>query len=85
MMITPFQKKVYEIVSKIPKGKITTYKAIAKKLKTSPRAIGQALKANPNPIKVPCHRIIHEDGRIGGYKLGVKKKIKLLKEEGAIR
>ncbi len=82
MMITSFQKKVYEIIRKIPKGKTTTYKAIAEKLKTSPRAVGQALKANPNPIKVPCHRVIHKDGRIGGYKLGVKKKIELLKREG---
>ena len=46
-MVTEFQKKVYEIVKKIPRGKVTTYKAIAEKLKTSPRAVGQALKRNP--------------------------------------
>lgn len=46
-MPTPFQKRVYEEVKKIPKGKTTTYKAIAQKLKTSPRAVGQALKKNP--------------------------------------
>jgi len=46
-MITPFQKKVYAETSKIPKGKTSTYGAIAKKLKTSPRTVGQALKKNP--------------------------------------
>jgi methylated-DNA-[protein]-cysteine S-methyltransferase len=80
-MVTDFQKKVYKIVNKIKKGKVTTYKAIAKKLNTSPRAVGKALNSNPTPIKIPCHRVIHADGRIGGYKLGVKKKIELLKKE----
>jgi len=81
-MITSFQKKVFGIVKKIPKGKITTYKAISIKLKTSPRAVGKALNANPHLIKTPCHRVIHSDGKIGGYKLGIRKKIQLLRKEG---
>lgn len=81
-MVTAFQKKVYALVSKIPKGKTTTYKTIAEKLKTSPRAIGKALNKNPWPIKIPCHRVIHTNKKIGGYKLGTKKKIELLKKEG---
>jgi len=81
-MLTDFQKKVYNLVSKIPKGKVTTYKTIAEKLKTSPRAVGKALNVNPWPIKIPCHRVIHANGKIGGYKLGAEKKIKLLKKEG---
>ena len=81
-MLTNFQKRVYNLVRKIPKGKITTYKTLANKLKSSPRAIGKALNKNPWPIKIPCHRVIHANGKIGGYKLGVKKKIELLKKEG---
>ncbi len=86
--ITDFQKKVYKIVKKIPKGKTTTYKAIAFKLNTSPRAVGQALKVNPFAPKVPCHRVIMSNGEIGGYNgnnpKNIKKKIELLKKEGAI-
>jgi len=85
-MITEFQKRVYEIVKKIPKGKTTTYKAIALKLKSSPRAVGQALKVNPYAPKVPCHRIIMSNGKIGGYAgsnpKNIRKKIQLLKSEG---
>jgi len=82
--ITNFQKKVYAICSNIPKGKTMTYGEISKILRSSPRAVGQALKRNPYAPNVPCHRVIHTDGRIGGYN-GVrdsKKKIKLLKHEG---
>jgi O-6-methylguanine DNA methyltransferase len=61
-----------------------TYGEIAKILHSSPRAVGQALKRNPYAPIVPCHRVIHADGRIGGYN-GVrnsKKKIEMLKKEG---
>ncbi len=85
-MVTDFQKKVYEIVKKIPKGKVTNYKTIAERLKTSPRAVGQALKRNPYFPKVPCHRVIMSNGKIGGFNgnspKNIKKKITLLKEEG---
>jgi len=81
-MPTPFQNKVYSIVKKIPKGKTKTYGEIAKALKTSPRAVGQALKANKNHKEISCHRVIGSDGNLGGYNLGVKKKIELLKKEG---
>ena len=81
-MQTKFQERVYRIVKKIPKGKVTTYGIIAKKLKTSPRAVGKALNSNKNLIKIPCHRVVMSNGEIGGYKLGVKKKKKLLKKEG---
>ncbi len=93
-MITEFQKRVYEIVKKVPKGKTTTYKAIALKLKSSPRAVGQALKRNQYSYTnknnkanlVPCHRVIKSNGKIGGYSgsnpKNIKKKIELLKEEG---
>ena len=84
IITTPFQEKVYAITRSIPKGQTMTYGEIAKILHSSPRAVGQALKKNPYAPIVPCHRVIHTDGRIGGY-AGVrdsKKKIKLLKKEG---
>ncbi len=83
--ITYFQKKLYAIVKKIPKGKTMTYGEIARKLKTSPRAVGQALKRNPFPIKIPCHRVINSNGKLGGYtfkgKFKPEMKEKLLKKE----
>ena len=82
-MAIRFQEKVYDIVRKIPKGRTISYGDIAKKLKTSPRAVGNALKQNFNP-KVPCHRVICKNGKIGGYNRGVKKKIALLRKERAI-
>ncbi len=81
---TKFEQSVYKEISKIPKGKVITYTQLAKVLKSHPRAVGQALKRNPYAPIVPCHRVIHSNGEIGGYN-GIKnskKKIKLLKNEG---
>lgn len=76
-------KKVYELLSKIPEGRITTYKIIADKLGLkSYRGVGQIIGANPNAPKVPCHRVVKSTGEISGYAYGVDKKIALLKEEG---
>ena len=70
-------------MSQIPIGKISTYKKIAEALGTKAyRAVGSAMAKNPNPITIPCHRIISSSGKIGGYALGVSKKIKLLEDEG---
>ena len=80
-----FNQKCYELISQIPKGKVATYKQIAIKLNTKAyRAVGNAMANNPTPIIIPCHRIIKNNGCIGGYALGVKKKITLLKNEGII-
>ena len=82
-----FQRKVLELTKKIPKGKVTTYKEIAKKMKTKAyRAVGNALKKNPYSPEVPCHRVVNSDGSLGGYqgKLNSRKKIQLLKKEGII-
>jgi methylated-DNA-[protein]-cysteine S-methyltransferase len=80
-----FREKVYILTRKIPKGKITTYKDIAKKLGTKAyRAVGNALRNNPYAPEVPCHRVVCSDGSVGGYKgkMNSKKKILLLKKEG---
>jgi deoxyribonuclease V len=75
---------VYSFVSQIPKGRISTYGGIAKALGDvrAARAVGQILNRNPKLVDVPCHRVVHSNGGIGGYKLGIKKKIELLKDEG---
>jgi len=77
-----FQKKVLDIVKKIPRGKLMTYMQLAKKSHSSPRAVGRALATNPSPNKIPCYRVIMTNGKIGGYRLGAKQKIKLLKKDG---
>jgi methylated-DNA-[protein]-cysteine S-methyltransferase len=88
-MTTDFQKRVYSECSKIPKGKVSTYGKLSKRLKSSPRAVGQALRVNPFAPKVPCHRVVSSTGAIGGF-MGktegkeISKKIKLLKSEGVI-
>lgn len=81
-----FYDYVLKLTCQIPKGKISTYKELALALgdEISARAVGTALNRNPTPVKIPCHRVIHSDGRIGGYKLGVEKKIELLKKEGFV-
>ena len=80
--LTKFQEKVYNVVKKIPKGQVLTYKEVARRM-GSPRAyraVGQALHKNPFK-EVPCHRVIRSDGKIGGYARGAKIKVELLKEE----
>jgi methylated-DNA-[protein]-cysteine S-methyltransferase len=87
--ITPFQKRVYALTKKVPRGKVTTYSAIAKKLNSSPRAVGQALRVNPFAPVVPCHRVIKSDGTIGGFSgettgKPIHKKIAMLRNEGVV-
>ncbi|MBC7119880.1 MAG: MGMT family protein [Methanobacteriaceae archaeon] len=77
-----FQRKVLEVVCRIPAGFVSTYACIAKKLSTSPRSIGRALATNPFPIIVPCHRIVKSDGSLGGYQGSAWMKKRLLESEG---
>ncbi len=84
-----FADKVYSLCKKIPKGRVATYGAIARVLKSSPRAVGQALRCNPYAPVVPCHRVIKSDGSIGGFNghiagKDVQKKIRLLRKEGVM-
>ena len=82
--MTDFEKKVLALANKIPSGKVTTYKLLAKKLGRSKasRAVANALRKNPSLIKIPCHRVIKSDGQVGGYQLGEAKKLKILMAEG---
>lgn len=80
-----FQKKIYNVVKKIPRGEVLTYKEVTKRagyLKAW-RAVGNVLNKNKNS-KIPCHRVIRSDGRVGGYRDGTKKKMTLLQREGVL-
>ena len=78
-----FQEKCYKVLKTVPKGKITTYKEIAKALNSKAyRAVGTAMNKNPYAPKVPCHRVINSNGNVGNFASGTKNKIKLLKKEG---
>jgi methylated-DNA-[protein]-cysteine S-methyltransferase len=76
--------EVYKMLLKIPAGKVSTYGDIAKALgyPKAARLIGRILHDNPNPIVIPCHRVVHSNGKLGGYAYGSTKKRKLLEEEG---
>ena len=75
-----FQEIMREGLLKIPAGEVRTYGELAKTLHTSPRALGQALGANPLPVLIPCHRVIAADG-LGGFACGPAWKKRLLKFE----
>lgn len=79
-----FTQQVLTKLRTIPYGEVRSYGWIAKELGCpgAGRAVGQAVKRNPLPIIIPCHRVIREDGSIGGFSLGVRLKKKLLALEG---
>ena len=78
-----FYEKCYDILRKVPKGKVTTYKAIAKALNSKAyRAVGTAMNKNPFAPQVARHRVVNSDGKVGGFFSGTKKKIAMLKKEG---
>ena len=76
-----FQKKVWIEIKKINYGHKKSYFDIAKNLKTSARAVGNACSKNPCLFIIPCHRVIRKDGSTGGYLMGKKIKQYLLKNE----
>ncbi|MGD0423932.1 MAG: MGMT family protein [Candidatus Bathyarchaeia archaeon] len=83
-----FSERVWKLMATIPRGKVTTYRFIAKKLKTNAyRAVGNACRNNPYAPRVPCHRVVKSDGTIGGFAgktsgKTVQKKVELLRREG---
>jgi len=81
-----FSETVLEIVKQIPKGRVMTYSGIAAAAgrPKACRSVGNALNSNPNPVIVPCHRVVRSDGALGGYSLGVLKKRRLLEKEGVV-
>lgn len=84
LKLTGFNEKVWLALKLIPRGRVTTYKEIAKYLgrPEAARAIGNACNQNPDAPDTPCHRVVKSNGGLGGYARGMKKKIELLKREG---
>ena len=84
---TPFQRRVWAALLKIPRGETRTYQWIARRLKrpTAVRAVGAAVGANPIPFVVPCHRVIGSDGSLCGFAGGIALKRRLLAMEDAVR
>ena len=82
---TKFQIKVWNYLKKIPKGKVKTYKEVAKGIgmPKAARAVANACGKNPYAPKIPCHRVIRSDGGLGGYsgRGGIRQKLKLLRSE----
>ena len=83
---TRFEQSVYDSIANIPIGTFTTYKIIADRLQSSPRAVGQALKLNPFAPRIPCHRVVSSKFELGGYhgEMNSCKKVELLRQEGIV-
>jgi methylated-DNA-[protein]-cysteine S-methyltransferase len=83
--LTDFQKRVLAAIAEIPRGETRTYKQVAEMIghPNAYRAVGTALRKNPIPITLPCHRVVKSDGDIGNYsgRGGRKTKRRLLEEE----
>ena len=78
-----FNEKCYQLLNRVPQGKVTTYGEIARALNTKAwRAVGTAMAKNKNLITIPCHRVVRSDGSIGQYASGADNKARLLIEEG---
>lgn len=84
--LTDFEQKVLCEVRKIRYGSVITYSDLAMRIgnPNASRAVGNALRKNPAPIAIPCHRVVAKDG-IGGYVFGIGMKRYLLELEGALR
>jgi AraC family transcriptional regulator of adaptative response/methylated-DNA-[protein]-cysteine methyltransferase len=84
---TAFQRKVWETLQKIPRGETRSYGALAKKIgmPTASRAVARACATNPVALAIPCHRVVREDGALGGYRWGIERKERLLALEKQAR
>ena len=83
--VSPFQRRVLAAARRIPAGRVVSYGDLARRIgqPRAGRAVGQALRRNPVPIVIPCHRVVAGAGRLGGYVGGLVRKRKLLALEGA--
>ena len=77
---------VYKLLKQVPKGKVTSYKGLAKAAghPKAARAVGGMMRRNPYAPSVPCHRVVYNDGRLGGFNglSGIKDKVRILAKEG---
>lgn len=83
---SPFARKVYAVVARIPRGQTRTYGQVAAAAghPGAARAVGTLMSRNLDAKRVPCHRVVRADGKVGDYAFGgPKRKLELLKKEGA--
>lgn len=80
---TPFQRRVWAALRRIPYGQTRSYGEVARMVRSSPRAVGRANATNPICLIVPCHRVVGADGSLTGYAFGEGRKRRLLEFEGA--
>jgi len=80
---TAFQRRVWEALQKIPRGETRSYSAVAKKIgmPKATRAVARACATNPVAVAIPCHRVVRQDGELGGYRWGMSRKEHLLAME----
>ncbi len=82
-----FRERVYAVVAKIPRGSVLTYGAVARRAGRpgAARAVGTAMKENPDPKTIPCHRVVRADGSLGDYAFGgPRAKVAKLRQEGVL-
>ena len=82
---TAFQSRVWEALQRIPRGATRSYAEIARDLgqPSAARAVARACATNRLAVVIPCHRVVREDGGLGGYRWGVERKRELLRAEKA--
>ena len=80
---TAFQIAVWKLLRRIPRGETRTYSDLARELGSGPRAVARACASNKLAGVIPCHRVVREDGDLGGYRWGIERKQRLLEMEGA--
>jgi AraC family transcriptional regulator of adaptative response/methylated-DNA-[protein]-cysteine methyltransferase len=80
---TAFQRQVWDALRAIPVGETRSYKEVAEAIgrPTAMRAVARACATNPVAVAIPCHRVIREDGDLGGYRWGMERKVELLERE----
>jgi AraC family transcriptional regulator of adaptative response/methylated-DNA-[protein]-cysteine methyltransferase len=80
---TAFQRRVWEILRRIPPGETASYTQVAERLgmPRSARAVAGACAANPLAVAIPCHRVVASDGELAGYRWGIERKRRLLERE----
>jgi alkylated DNA nucleotide flippase Atl1 len=83
-MVVDKLKRMQKLLLKIPKGRVVSYKEVARKLGIHPRAAGRLVGCNPDGNKYPCYKVVYSDGRVGGYSStrGIKEKMERLKKDG---
>lgn len=73
--------RVYKLLKRVPRGKVTTYGELGKAAKLHPRVVGMFMRKNPYAPAVPCHRVVASDGKLGGFS-GKQSKAAMLRAEG---